>query len=523
MQREIKKEHEDHKSGKNKKESSDSDEKLATESSAAATNEQTSTPSPTNFVESGQEISKLAQIALIVEIMDETHKTKDWLADMIKQKREKITITPAMTNVGILKMCSMDVVSNILASLQSKERYDIDITIPPITREYHWFFTDIVAASDPTKTTMDQARKIILLNKLIEMTDAFKQRDPEATLILPTGDGMAIGFNDSSEKPLNLAIEVHKGLARYNSDRKKEDRVELRIGLDSGPVYIIKDLNGNENVWGPGIIMARRVMDLAEGMSILASAKFANDVKMLRPEYRNILFPAGNYKIKHHTEPILIYNVFGQDFGRKKPPAQDKKQVSKAAEEVARTSSRFLFNYVELTIDIIDAKTMLAHHTLTWNVINVSPDPIERIFYYLDGDISRNFPDMNVVVRDEEDRELDIMSLNVNKPTHKEFFVKTKRPLKPGEKGRLLKLEFDWEESDRMYLYRFASDCKRFSIRILVPKGVETRQKVVKVDTETGEKTYAPTPANVKYLDGKTEITWSGSNFRAFEAYRFDW
>ena len=147
-----------------------------------------------------EETSKLAKIALIVEIMEETRKSKDWLVDQIKQKRQKITITPAMNTVGILKMCSIDVVSNLLSSLQSKERYDIDVIIPPVTREYHWFFTDIVAASDPTKTTMDQARKIILLNRLIELTDTFKQREPDTTLVLPTGDGMAIGFNDSPEK-----------------------------------------------------------------------------------------------------------------------------------------------------------------------------------------------------------------------------------------------------------------------------------------------------------------------------------
>jgi hypothetical protein len=370
---------------------------------------------------------------------------------------------------------------------------------------------------------MDQARKIILLNRLIELTDSFKQRDTATTLVLPTGDGMAIGFDDSPEKPLNLAIEVHRGLNRYNAERAKESRVELRIGLDSGPVYIIKDLNGNENVWGPGIIMARRVMDLAESTNILASASFANAVKMLRPEYRNILFPAGNYKIKHHQEPILIYNIWGKDFGRKKPPSQDKTQKSKAEEEVARTSSRFLFNYVDLTIDVNDIKTMLAHHVLTWSVVNVATEPIDKVFYYLDGDVPRDFPELNVVVRDEEDRELEIMSLNVNKPLHKEFFVKTRRPMKPGEKGRILRLEYDWEEPERQYGYRFASDCKKFSIRITIPKGVQLKQKVVKVDTETGDKTYAPTPAAVKYLPNKTEITWSTANLRAYDAYRFDW
>jgi len=269
--------------------------------------------------------------------------------------------------------------------------------------------------------------------------------------------------------------------------------------------------------------MARRVMDLAEAMNIVASASFANNVKMLRPEYRNILYPAGNYKIKHHQDPILIYNIYGHDFGRKKPPSQDKTQQSKAAEEVARTSSRFLFNYVELDIDILDTKTMLAHHTLIWDVVNVAKDPIERIFYYLEGDAPRDFPELGVTVKDEADRELEIMSLNVNKPLRKEFFVRAKKPLKPGEKGRILKLEYDWEEPERMYLYRFASDCKKFMIKITTPRDMQIKQKVVKVDVESGEKFYASTPAAVKYHKDKTEITWSGTNFRAYDAYRFDW
>lgn len=476
---------------------------------------------PIPFSEGSDDLLKLATIAEIVELMEESNKNKDWLLDQIKQKRQKVPVKPGMSTVGILKMCTQEFLSNVLGYLRSQE-FDMDVVIPPITKNYHWFFTDIVAASDPTKTTMDQARKIILLNKLIEMTDVFKQRDPETTLILPTGDGMAMGFDDSPEKPLQLAIEIHKGLNRYNKTRKKEDKVELRIGLDSGPVYIIKDLNGNENVWGPGIIMARRVMDLADKMNILASAKFANDVKMLRPEYRNVLHPIGDYQIKH-GDKILVYNVYTDEIGNKKPPAADKKQASKAAEEERKTSSRFLFNFIGIELEIKDIKTMMAHHKMTWNLINVSSEPVERVFYYLDGDVPRSFQDMNVVVKDEEDRELEILSLNVNKPYHKEFFVKFRKPLKPGEKGRMAVLEYDWEETERHYFYRFASDSKKFNFALTVPKELDVNQKVVKVDTETGEKTYATIPAIVKRLPDKTEVTWSAGNLRAYDAYRFDW
>lgn len=469
------------------------------------------------------ELEKLAKIAQLVELIEETKKNKDWLVDLIKQKRQRISLKPEMSTVGLLKMCSMEFINNTLAYLQSSEFADVvDVDIPPITKNYHWFFTDIVAASDPTKTTMDQARKIILLNKLIEITDVFKQRDAETTLVLPTGDGMAIGFDDSPEKPLKLAIEVHKGLNRYNQTRKKEDKVELRIGLDSGPVYIIKDLNGNENVWGPGIIMARRVMDLADKMNILASATFANSVKMLKPEYRQVLHPLGDYQIKH-GDKILIYNIYTDEIGNKKPPSHDKKQQSKAAEEVQKTSSRFLFNEITVELVVTDIKSLMTHHTMSWSLVNISTEPVERIFYYLDGDAQRSFQDLNVIVRDEADRELEIMSLNVNKPFHKEFFVKFKKPLKPGEKGRMSIIDYDWEEPERNFFYRFASDCKKFSFSLTVPKELDINQKVVRVDTESGEKVLASTPATVRRLPDKTEVTWSGTNFRAHDAYRFDW
>jgi hypothetical protein len=471
---------------------------------------------------SQSELEKLAKIAELVDLLEETKKNRDWLLDQIKQKRQKVAVKPEMTSVAILKMCTVEFLVHMIGYLRSNEFADVEVVVPPITKHYHWFFTDIVAASDPTRTTQDQARKIVLLNKLIGMSDVFKQRDVATTLVLPTGDGMAIGFDDSPEKPLQLAIEVHKGLNRFNRTRKKEDIVQLRIGLDSGPVYMIKDLNGNENVWGPGIIMARRVMDLADKMNILSSARFANDVKMLKPEYRQILHPIGDYQIKH-GDKILVYNIYTGEIGNKKAPSQDKKQKSKAAEEVLKTSSRFLFSYIGVLLDLRDTKTMLTHHTMTWNLVNVSSQPVERLFYYLDGDQPRDFPDLNVVVKDEEDQELEIMSLNVNKPYHKEFFVKFRKPLKPGEKGRIATIEYDWEEPERQFYYKFASDCKKFDFLLTVPKGFGLKQKVAKVDSETGDKSYSPIPASVKYLQDKTEMSWSATDMHAHDAYSFYW
>src|SRR5213080_4063285 len=210
-----------------------------------------------------KEVEKLAQIAEVMELLEETHKSKDWILEQIQQNRIKAPLKPTMRLVGMLKACPSNFISHLLDIMNLNELEEFEGP-PPLTVSYHWFFTDIVAGSDPTITTNEQARKIIVLNQLIDRTEVFRQRDPDSTLVLPTGDGMAIGFSDSPEKPLRLALEVHKNLYRYNKlKRSDKDKLLIRIGIDSGPVYLIKDLNGKENVWGPGIIMARRVMDLA--------------------------------------------------------------------------------------------------------------------------------------------------------------------------------------------------------------------------------------------------------------------
>src|SRR5438105_2702095 len=136
-----------------------------------------------------------------------------------------------MTTVGLLKACEPDFVSYILGVLKAEDQEAYEAP-PALTKTYHWFFTDIVASSDPSITTNEQAGKIIALNRIMERTETFRHRDPESTLILPTGDGMAIGFSDSAEKPFRLALEVHKGLFNYNKARKEKDKIFIRIGLD---------------------------------------------------------------------------------------------------------------------------------------------------------------------------------------------------------------------------------------------------------------------------------------------------
>lgn len=186
----------------------------------------------------------------------------------------------------------------------------------------NFFFIDIVGLSDPSLSVRKQIEKIERLNNLINSCDAFK-KITEKKIILPTGDGMAIGFMLNPELPLQLSIQLHKELDRYNHSKKisEEDILEVRIGLATGPVFIVSDINNNQNIWGPGIILARRVMDLGDSGHILIADILAEQLIALKDEYRVMINPIGNYRIKH-GQTIKLYSAYSQDFGNPDPPVK---------------------------------------------------------------------------------------------------------------------------------------------------------------------------------------------------------
>jgi len=466
---------------------------------------------------------RIAKVAEIISLIEEAQKTKEWIFQQIKKKHLKLPVKHSMSSFQVLNCCPDGFLSDSLKTLKAKDIDDIG-DINSITKTYHWFFTDIVAGSNPTIPSKEQARKVVVLNELIGRTETFKRRDPASTVILPTGDGMAIGFSDSPEYPLRLSIQLHKLLNEYNKARRsKKEKVLLRIGIDIGPVYVIKDLNGQDNVWGPGIILTRRVMDLAGDMNIFASSRFGDDVKALSPEYKEIMHLIGDYSIKH-GEQLNIYNIYGEGFGSKIYPRKSKILDKKETfQDQLKSKTAFMFNTIDIKLDVIDPKTMLTHHQWIWNLINLSDEPRDEVFYYLDGDVPKDFPDMNVKVTDEEENELDIISLSENKPTHKEFNVKMKKPIKPKQRKRFVKIEYDWEEPERNFFYKLPTDCKKFNYKFSIPKGVDVKNRILKVDTELGYKWVANPAPTIKYLKEGTVITWEGTNLKAFDAYKFEW
>lgn len=196
-----------------------------------------------------------------------------------------------------------------------------EMGLPSEVVNVYFFFIDIVSLSDPSLSVKKQIEKIGILNKMIGSSESYFKTPKDKKIILPTGDGMAIGFLFNPESPFQLSIELHRKLRIYNRGRSNEDIMSIRIGLNSGLVFIVNDISNNQNVWGPGIILARRVMDLGDSFHILLADRLAEELIGLKDEYRTAIKYVADYQVKH-GQRIKLYSAFSKEFGNPQSPAK---------------------------------------------------------------------------------------------------------------------------------------------------------------------------------------------------------
>jgi len=186
----------------------------------------------------------------------------------------------------------------------------------------NFFFVDIVGLSSPSLSVRKQIEKIEVLNNFIISSEIFQKNSDKK--ILPTGDGMAIGFISNPEAPLNLSIQLHAKLKKHNIGKDDESSLAVRIGIASGTVFIVNDANNNQNIWGPGIIFARRVMDIGDNNHILIDGGLAHSLITLDDKYKEIIHYVGDYHIKH-GQIIKLYSAYQENnFGNKDIPVKMK-------------------------------------------------------------------------------------------------------------------------------------------------------------------------------------------------------
>ena len=459
------------------------------------------------------------KIGEVLGLLEETNRTKYWLLEEIKKEGLKIQTKPTMNAYELLSSCPGDFVKKLLYFLKGDDIDGLEQT-QITTKTYHWFFIDIVAGSNPSIPTKSQVAKIKALNDLISQTQTFRKRDKTSSIILPTGDGMAVGFADSPENPLRLAIELYKALPSYNQTRRGKEKLLIRVGIDSGPVYFVKDLEGKENVWGPGIIRTRHVMDMCGDMQIFASSRMAEELVGILPAYKEMMHLAQEYTTKY-GEKLNLYNIYGEGFGSKKG-LQKPKAGTSDLDRLVKTKSNFAFDAMEISLELTNLQTMQTHHTWVWDVTNVSKEPRSEVFYFIDGQTKKDFAEMNVSVTDEKGKNIEISKPSVDRPYHKEFYAVFESPVLPRQKKRL-KLQYDWETPERTFTYRFSSGAKKFSYSCSLPKEIDLKNRILKVDLDTGYKIHAMPPATIKTEDQRIVINWFKSNVVPQDAYQFHW
>ncbi len=174
----------------------------------------------------------------------------------------------------------------------------------------HVLFIDIVGYSK--LLIHEQSEQIQKLKEIVRGTGQFRLAEAEGKLLrLPTGDGGALVFRTSPEAPVLCALEISKAL-------KNHPELHVRMGIHSGPVNEVTDINEQANIAGAGINIAQRVMDCADAGHILLSRHVADDLKHYS-RWRPYLHEIGECKVKQ-GEIIALVNFYTEELGNPQRP-----------------------------------------------------------------------------------------------------------------------------------------------------------------------------------------------------------
>ena len=169
----------------------------------------------------------------------------------------------------------------------------------------HVLFIDIVGYS---KLLIDEQKELLQeLNETVRKTDQVRAAEAECKLVrLPTGDGMALVFSNNPEAPVECALEISKALQNH-------PEIKLRMGIHSGAVNQIADVNDRSNVAGAGINIAKRVMDCGDAGHILLSKHVAEDLAQYR-RWQPYLHDLGECEVKHGVR-VSVVNLYTEELG----------------------------------------------------------------------------------------------------------------------------------------------------------------------------------------------------------------
>jgi TolB-like protein/class 3 adenylate cyclase/Flp pilus assembly protein TadD len=234
----------------------------------------------------------------------------------------------------------------------------------------HVLFIDIVGYSK--LLINQQSDQLDTLKKIVRTSKQVRAAEAEGKLLrLPTGDGGALVFRTSPEAPVLCALEISEAL-------KAHPELRVRIGIHSGPVNAINDLNEQANIAGAGINIAQRVMDCGDAGHILVSRHVAEDLEHY-PRWQAYLHELGECEVKHGMR-VSVVNLYNQDVGNPQLPERFKEAaVAKETQPPASPSppKRTRLNWPLISAAILLAAAVIG--VLAWRFKGSSTGPVSAL------------------------------------------------------------------------------------------------------------------------------------------------
>ena len=180
-----------------------------------------------------------------------------------------------------------------------------------------------------------------------------------------------------------------------------------------------------------------------------------------------------------------------------------------------------VYNMIDVKLTITDPKTMLTHHRRTYNIQNMSDEPIQTILHGICTDVPKSFLDLNIRTLDELGHELEITSIRLDNPYQKEFTTTFNKPIFKGEIDRCYTLEYDVEEPERYFENSFSTNCKKYNVSLIYPSDanfkpiayVNMKDMKAKFESELTE----------QVDNNLVKVSWTWGTVVEGQAFRLEW
>jgi hypothetical protein len=260
-------------------------------------------------------------------------------------------------------------------------------------------------------------------------------------------------------------------------------------------VILVKDLLNRANVWGSGIILARRIMDIGKDGHILVTDKTGEELREFTDAYKEMIHPVDYYTFKHGKR-MLVYSVHGDGFGN---PEKPKKQY-----ELDEIRCHVLKDYQ--TID--DKHPDLVHHKTYYEIQILTDSELLSFDMKVSFDNPTKLTECKIAAVDKSNNKLDIV-MNSNHPMSKRFSVKFMRPIEIGERTQFY-FTYDAVDTTRTSGIAIMKDVSYLEVILEYPNSIAgIAPKLIECDTEWNRIAEIYLPTKIAQDNKHTIVTWS--------------